>query len=179
MPDMTLTAWKEISRKTLLFKYGRGIDQVVFELPDGQEREYYLKKENDTVAILALTPDNQVLLARQYRPGPNKIIDEIPGGTLDENESAQAAAERELLEETGYTGEVKVVANFEDDAYSSQIRYVAVAINCQKIGEPHQTASEQIELVSKSLPDFRRQLKAGQLTDCANAYLALDYLGLL
>lgn len=57
----------------------------------------------DWVNVIALTPDDKVVLVRQYRVGNDTVAIEIPGGMVDEGESPRLAAVRELEEETGYT----------------------------------------------------------------------------
>lgn len=56
--------WKELSRKTLLKKYGRGLDEVMFLCSDGKERDFILKNEGGPVCILALTKEHNVILVR-------------------------------------------------------------------------------------------------------------------
>lgn len=86
---------------------------------------------------------------------------------------------RELLEETGYTGDLRLVTPCIDDAYTELTRYVYVATDCQKVAEPILTDSELIETKLLSLTEFRDYLRSGQGTDIEAGYLGLDFLGLL
>jgi len=171
--------WKELVRKQVFQKYSRKIDEVIFELPDGSQHDFYIKAEGFAASILALTPQNEVVLVKQYRPGPKKILNELPGGFVDPNEKPQESARREFIEETGYDGDFEFVGTCLDDAYSTMVRYCYVAKNCKKIGEPQNTQTEQTEVVLVPLTKFRTQLRSGQLTDVEVGYLGLDYLNLL
>jgi len=63
-------------------------------------KEYFVNDHGEKSGILILQ-DGQVLLVGQYRLLVNRLAWEIPGGKIDENESAETAAIRETLEETG------------------------------------------------------------------------------
>ena len=52
----------------------------------------------------------EVVLQKQYRPPLDKVVIEIPAGLIDEGETAEQAAIRELKEETGYVGKVLEVS---------------------------------------------------------------------
>ena len=58
-------------------------------------------------------------------------------------------------------------------------RYCFVATDCEKVGEPQNTATEVTEVVLMPLDEFRAHLRSGRLTDVTTGYLGLDYLGLL
>ncbi|MFF2548750.1 NUDIX hydrolase [Kitasatospora sp. NPDC058063] len=178
--DITTASWREIDRTTAFSKFGRSVERVEFELPDGRKEEFYLKCERPAGAVLALTADRQVILARQYRPGPDRVLHELPGGYIEPGESAADAIARELLEETGYQGEVREVGPYWLDAYSDVRRFAFVATDCVKVAEPQPERTEFIDVVALSLTEFRDcVLRRGEMTDTAAAYLALDALSLL
>ncbi len=57
------------------------------------------------VAIVPVTDKREVLLVRQYRPPINSYVVELPAGLNDRGDTLEKAAQRELLEETGYTAQ--------------------------------------------------------------------------
>jgi ADP-ribose pyrophosphatase len=171
--------WKEIKRELAYQKYSRKIEKVIFELPNGSQNDFYIKKEGPASSILAITTDKKVILVKQYRPGPQEILNELPGGYGDPDEDPLSTASRELTEETGYKGELEFIGTSLDDAYSTMERYCYVARNCKKIGEPQNTQTEQTEVVLMPLKEFREHLRKGRLTDVEVGYLGLDYLKLL
>lgn len=70
----------------------------------GRERDFVVIDAPDWVNVLALTPDHRLVLVRQFRFGIDDFSLEIPGGVMERGEDPLAAAQRELREETGYTG---------------------------------------------------------------------------
>lgn len=176
---MAIQSWQVLRREQVFKKYSRAIDRVDFLLPNGQEADFYIKAESPVASILALTADDEVILARQFRPGPNKVLNELPGGFIDPGENALEAIKREFKEETGYEGEFLHIGTCLDDAYSTMERHCFIATNCKKVAEPTHTDTEQTELVLLPLDEFRTLLRSGQMTDVEVGYLALDYLGKL
>lgn len=152
-----------------------------YRMPDGTKTDWDVMVTSDSVAVVALTDAQEIVLARQYRPGPDCVLDELPGGELNEGETVLAAAIRELSEETGYgEGEVAVIGHTWQGANITRRKWAAVAINCRRIGSPALDPSEEFcETVLVPLSEFRRRLQAGQFTDAWAGYVGLDHLGLL
>jgi ADP-ribose pyrophosphatase len=170
--------WQKLGEQPLQLGY-RKILRRTFRLPDGRVDDFEIKHEPQVVCILALTEEHQVILARQFRPGPEQILLELPGGCIEASETPQQAAERELLEETGYRGTLQFVGASLDDAYTTLVRHNFVATACWKQQEPQSGKGEFTEAVLMPLADFRQHLRGGQFTDIETGYLGLDYLGWL
>ncbi|HET8606126.1 MAG TPA: NUDIX hydrolase [Gaiellaceae bacterium] len=166
-------SWRRLDERVAYAGWRRVLARS-FETPDGV-RELEVKQEPDAAAVVALTPTREVVLVREFRPGPEAWLLELPGGVVDEGEEPAAAAQRELLEETGYDGEPRSVGAYVDCAYSTRVRYVFVVEGAQRIAD----SSEALEIVLLPLDGFRDHLRSGRLTDVAAGYLALDALGLL
>ncbi len=150
-----------------------------YRLPDGSTAEWDIFGGGRAVAVLAVTPEGDVVLARQFRPGPGKVLDELPGGAVDDGEDVAEAAGRELAEETGYAGNITVVGRSWFASGCRTERFVAVATEARRVGLPRNEPGEFCEVVLLPLPAFRTHLRSGQLTDVDLGYLALDHLGLL
>ena len=171
-------AWRKLDERPIRDNGWRRIIARRYRLPDGSEREFEIKAEGDTAVVLALTQEHKVVLLREFRPGPEQELLELPGGAVDPGEKPDAAARRELLEETGYRGDVSYMGTMADCAYSTRERHVFAATNCVSVAEPTDEDAV-LEIVHVTLPEFRDHLRTGRLTDVGPGYLALDRLGLL
>ena len=100
----------------------------------GQAHEFIILDSLDWVNIVAVTPDQKLVMVEQYRHGTNTVELEIPGGLLDETDASPLAAGlRELREETGYEGEAAQILceQFPNPAFQSNRCHTVLVRNCQ------------------------------------------------
>lgn len=168
--------WRKVGERVVYDRFRR-ITSRTFELPSGVAEEFEVVELFDSVAVLALTPSQDVVLVREFRPGPEAVLLELPGGVIERGQAPVDAAGAELLEETGYEGEIQVVGSMFKDGYATNSKHVAIATGCRLVAEPER--GDLTEPVTLSLASFREHLQTGQLTDTDAAYRALDFLELL
>jgi ADP-ribose pyrophosphatase len=168
--------WRKLGEEVVHDRFRRIVSRR-FALPDGKTAEFEIWDERDTVAVLALTPEREVVLVRQFRPGPDEVLLELPGGVVEEHQTPMEAARDELLEEAGYEGELRSVGTTFGNAYSTRTKHLFAATGCRSVAAP--APDEFTEPVLLPLADFRDHLRGGRLTDVDAGYRALDHLGLL
>jgi ADP-ribose pyrophosphatase len=84
--------WIRVFRETLKLPNGSLVD------------DFYTVETHDFVVVVAFPTEDRMLLLRQYRHGPHEVVFNFPAGFIANGESPLAAARRELLEETGFSG---------------------------------------------------------------------------
>jgi ADP-ribose pyrophosphatase len=157
------------------------------ELRSHDNWEYVHRVRGQTpVGIAALTPNNKVLLISQFRVPLQKTIIEIPAGLVgdkpgEESEPWQLAAQRELLEETGWSADkIEFLTEGPTSAgLTSECIKLVRATGLIKRGPPTPDGNEQIEVHEIPLPEVHHWLAqkahAGHLID-PKVYAALYFL---
>jgi ADP-ribose pyrophosphatase len=168
--------WRKLGEEVVYDSFRRIVSRS-FALPDGTTGAFEVVELFDSAAVLALTPAQEVVLVREFRPGPEEVLLELPGGVVEHDQAPIDAARAELLEETGYAGDLVEAGSLLKDAYATNTKHVFAATDCRKVAEPETPQFTQPVLVP--LADFRSHLRGGRLTDADAAYRALDHLGLL
>lgn len=172
-------------QRTEIFK-GKIFDVVVddVELPNGlghSKRELVFHK--GAVCVLAVTPEDKLILVKQYRKAIERAIYEIPAGKLEIGEagSEAAAALRELEEETGYTTDNLTLLH---DFYSAigfcneRIR-LYLADQLIKVENPRpQDEDEVIELSEVTLEEALDLVASGDICD-AKTIMAIQHFQLM
>ncbi|MFJ4741162.1 NUDIX hydrolase [Streptomyces sp. NPDC088775] len=151
-----------------------------YRYPDGREGDWDILNGPRTVALVALTDDGHGVLVSQFRPGPGKVLKELPGGLVGPDEPVEVGAARELLEETGFEARsLTVVMQTYLASYATHVRYAVLAQGCRKVAEPRPDGDEFVEPLTLPLDEYVAHVLGGQLTDADMGLAGLVAAGLL
>lgn len=167
---MPLAIWKKIGDPAVLAsKFGKSLLLQRFLNPKtSKEEEYALIAQKDWSVILPVTPEQNVIVVRQYKQGCNKIITELPAGTADfKEELPETVARRELTEETGYVPSmVHYLGSFWIASRSSPTRFHSfLATGCRLSGDQKLDKNEDIEAVSICLDTWINEVMYGKIDE--------------
>lgn len=107
--------WKFIDRKVLFDHPRMKIVEDTVALPNDKQIKYIREtpSNSQSVAILAVNSNNEVLLQKEYSYPPNQVMYQLPGGATNGSEDIIEAANRELSEESGYVGKnCEIIGSF-------------------------------------------------------------------
>jgi 8-oxo-dGTP pyrophosphatase MutT (NUDIX family) len=169
---MSVEPWDLLHEEYLLRHRWLKVLKRRYRLPgEGQEADFFLFEYMDWVNIVPLTDDGRVVLIRQYRPGLDRILWEIPAGCIDAGESPLDAARRELLEETGYgSASWELIGTFSPNPGThTNISYSYVARNVVPSGPRELDRTEDIEVIPKQVGEIRDMLKRNEFVHSLHA----------
>jgi 8-oxo-dGTP pyrophosphatase MutT (NUDIX family) len=135
-------------------------------LPGGSTlTPYHVIEAADWVNVVAINDPGCVILVEQYRHAVSRTMMEIPAGHIDPSEAPEAAARRELQEETGYGGGTwhrLGVLHPAASRFNNQV-HSFLAVGVTKVAQPSPEESENLHIHEIPWPEFVDGLRAGTL----------------
>lgn len=164
---MSVKPWRIVSTRSEkrcgLFRVR--IDEVVMPTT-GRSYNVYSLDFSPWANIIAVTPDNQVVLVKQYRHGIRDITLELPGGVIGEKDDPRFGARRELLEETGYDAQDWELLGIlhPNPAIQTNVCYTYLATKAYPATKQHLDELEDIEVILSPLVDIPALIKEGTIS---------------
>ena len=149
------------------------IDKVINKSNRASIRE--VVEHRGSVAILPIL-DDSFILERQYRYAIDKVLLEVPAGTLEEGEEPLECAKRELLEETGYySDELEHMGMlYLTPGYCTEKMHFFIARNLvKKSNDLDEDEIINVEIIS--IRDAINMAIRGEIVDMKSAYMILRY----
>ena len=157
---------KTISKKTVFEGRILSLDVLTVELADGRTGTREIIRHGAAVAVIARRRDGRFVFIRQFRKAMERVCFEVMAGNVDPGEEMEAAAVRELKEETGYTPDS---IRFLSSIYPS-VGYCTERIDIfyAEVHEPGETdfdQDENIETVLVTEQEMDDLIRAGKVQD--------------
>ena len=132
----------------------------------GQEHEFFILESSSWVNVIPLTPEDNVVMVRQYRHGIHDVTLEIPGGLVEGHDSPEEAAGKELCEETGYrASEMTLLGRVHPNpAIQNNVCHTFLAKDVFLAGKQQQDEKEDIEVLIRPLAEIPRLIREGEIT---------------
>ncbi len=163
--DAHLTETRVASQELLRGHFLHAMRDTV-RLPDGKEatREYVIHP--GAVMVVAELPDGRLVLERQFRYPVQSVMIEFPAGKLDPGEDSLACAQRELLEETGYTARQWARAGVLHPVISYSTEFIDIWFARDlTAGQRQLDAGEFLDVFSASADELLQWCRDGRITD--------------
>ena len=135
-------------------------------LPDGSQatREYVIHP--GAVMVIPMLDDGRLVMERQFRYPMGRVMLEFPAGKLDPGEDVLACAQRELLEETGYTAKEWARAGVLHPVISYSTEFIEVWFaRGLTLTKPTLDEGEFLEVFSATHAELQDWCRDGKVTD--------------
>jgi ADP-ribose pyrophosphatase len=163
---MALEKWKKISTEVVHTNpwWTYKIDDYIY--PDGSGGKYYYAFTYGSVFIVPVTETGKILMVKQYRYLNDRFSIEFPGGGIKKNEEPFFSARKELIEETGFDGDIKKIGIYNPfNGITNEICHVFIARNLKPSNEFVKDDSEEFELCEYSVDEIENLVYTNEIYD--------------
>jgi ADP-ribose pyrophosphatase len=174
--------WERLRSEKLVETSLFALRSDALRLPDGAVKDpYYVLERPDAAIVFPVTGAGEVVLVRQYRPPVERMELGLPAGLVERDEEPEAAARRELREETGYGGgewrRLGSVAS--SPSLKDNWAHLFLAVGVEESSRPDPDEHERLQVERVPVGEMFGRVASGELfssSGVAAVMLALRYL---
>ena len=140
------------------------LDEV--SLRNGERGKRIRIDHPEAAGIIPFVTDDEIIMVKQYRYALGRTTLEIPAGKVDQGESPEDCAKRELLEETGYDTEtLELICTYAPAiGYSNEMIHLFTGRNLKKVNE--KIDEREIDSIERmTVHKLREMIKGGHILD--------------
>ncbi len=143
-------------------------------LPNGKTAHRDVVEHPGAVAVAAITENNELLMVKQFRAGPKKVLLEIPAGKLEYGENPAECAIRELEEETGFlaTNIFKVAETYTSPGFANELLHIYVAKDL-KLTSTNPDEDEFLEIEKIPISELKKMVDRFEICDAKSVVAIL------
>lgn len=173
--------WEILSSEYLFRRPWLTARRDVVRLPNGTVYdEYYVLEYPTWINVIAITPEGKFVMVKQYRHGLGIVATELCAGVAEPGETPLEAAQRELLEETGFGGgewELSMVISANPSSQNN-LSYCFIARGVEKLSGQHLDATEDIKVEILTEDEVREMLMQDEMKQALMAAPLWKYFAL-
>jgi ADP-ribose pyrophosphatase len=184
--NQNINPWKKLRSHLILDRRWCRVRVDEVQLPNGKIIDDFLVNVRPDIALVVpITPQQEIVLVRQYRHGVEQILLELPAGAFDrDRETPESAAMREMTEETGYLCDslIKLATLYDNPVKDTNHIHVFLGTNATYSQPQILDETEEIEVVLVPVSQVLEKMSAGQISVSGSVtaiFLALKHLHLL
>jgi len=164
--------------ESVVFRADRyDVRRVSYLTGDGQQHQRDIIRHPGAVVLLPITDDGRVVMIRNFRVSVDRMLLEVPAGTMEPGEAPEVTAARELIEETGYrAGKLEPLRTFyASPGFCDEAMHLFLATGLVA-GTPEREEYEVIENQLVPLEEVKRLIVDGTIQDGKTLVALMDYL---
>lgn len=139
------------------------IHQWEQELYDGSTAIFEKASRPDTAVVFPITTEGKILIIEDSQPHRDTHLTTV-AGRIEDGETPEEGARRELLEETGYeASSLELFYEITPVEKLDWVNYVFIGRDCKKISEPHLDAGERITVREVTFDELISLVREGKL----------------